>query len=208
MAFCNSCGATLDPSARFCPKCGASVPSVAGTPASPAAATPARSSTGLKIILIIVAIVVGLGILGMVASAFFAWQIARSTHVSSSGDKVRVETPFGTVETAKNADEAARNLGIDVYPGAKALKSNAATVTVGGMKTVGAEFETSDPPEKVVEFYKEKFPHATMSITDDKHYALVSTDKKGMVTINVEPQEGRTRIHIAYISGKPPAETQ
>ena len=60
MAFCNACGATVEPGAKFCPKCGAAVPAAAV--ASTAPATPAQSNA-LKIILIVVAVIIGLGIL-------------------------------------------------------------------------------------------------------------------------------------------------
>jgi len=158
--------------------------------------------------LIVVAVIIGLGILGMVTSAFFAWRIAKHTHISSRGDKVRVETPFGTVESTQNSDEAARNIGVDVYPGARALKSSAGAVTFGGMKTAGAEFETSDAPEKVAEFYKQKFPGAMVSTQGDDQYSIVSNEKNRVVTINIESQDGKTRINIANVTGKPSDQSQ
>ena len=198
MAFCNACGATVEPGAKFCPKCGAAVPAaaVASTPATPA------QSNAVKVILIVVAIVVGLFILGIGTATFIGWRIARHTRVEQDRGKVRVETPFGTVESTDDSDEAARNLGIDVYPGARALKGKAANVTMGSMHTVAAEFETDDPPERVAEFYKKKLPHANIAVSDAKHYTIISHDKKNMFTINIEPQEGKTLIHIANVSGK------
>jgi len=197
MAFCNACGATVEPGAKFCPKCGAAVPAaaVASTPATPA------QSNAVKVILIVVAIVVGLFILGIGTATFIGWRIARHTRVEQDRGKVRVETPFGTVESTDDSDEAARNLGIDVYPGARALKGNAANVTMGSMHTVAAEFETDDPPERVAEFYKKKLPHANIAVSDSKHYTIISHDKKNMFTINIEPQEDKTLIHVANISG-------
>ena len=196
MAFCNACGATVEPGAKFCPKCGAAVPAaaVASTPATPA------QSNAVKVILIVVAIVVGLFILGIGTATFIGWRIARHTRVEQDRGKVRVETPFGTVESTDDSDEAARNLGIDVYPGARALKGKAANVTMGSMHTVAAEFETDDPPERVAEFYKKKLPHANIAVSDAKHYTIISHDKKNMFTINIEPQEDKTLIHVANIS--------
>jgi hypothetical protein len=204
MAFCNACGATIEPGAKFCPKCGAAVPAaaVASTPATPA------QSNAVKVILIVVAIVVGLSILGIGTATFVAWRVARyprdvarNTRVEQNGGKVRVETPFGTVESNDNSDEAARNLGIDIYPGARARKSSAANVTMGAMHTIAAEFETDDPPERVADFYKKRLPHANIAVSDEKQYTIISHDKKNMFTINIEPQDGKTLIHIANISG-------
>ena len=197
MAFCNACGATVEPGAKFCPKCGAAVPAAV---TSTAPATPAQSNA-LKIILIVVAVIIGLGILSMGTIGFFVHRAVRQSHVESDGGKVRVETPYGTVESSDNSDEAARNLGIDVYPGARARKSSAANVTMGAMHTVAAEFETDDPPERVADFYKKRLPHANIAVSDEKQYTIISHDKKNMFTINIEPQDGKTLIHIANISG-------
>jgi hypothetical protein len=198
MAFCNACGATIETGAKFCPKCGGSVPTAA------ASTTPATAAQGnaLKVILIVVAVVIGLCVLGVGTATFIGWRIARHTRVENDGGKVRVETPFGTVESSDNSEEAARNIGIDVYPGARARKSSAASVTMGSMHTVAADFETDDPPERVADFYKKRLPHANIAVSDEKQYTIISNDKKNMFTINIESQEGKTLIHIANVSGK------
>ena len=73
---------------------------------------------------------------------------------------------------------------------------------MGSMHTVAADFETDDPPERVADFYKKKLPHANIAVSDEKQYTIISNDKKNMFTINIEPQEGKTLIHIANVSGK------
>jgi hypothetical protein len=200
MAFCNSCGATVEAAAKFCPKCGAGVPAAAATVSAPVPAP--TSSSGLKIVLIVVGVIFALGILGTIAATFIGWRIASRTHVEQRNGNVRVQTPFGTVESTDNPSDAARNLGVDLYPGARVVKGNAADVTFGGMHSVAAQFETDDPPEKVAEFYKSQFPKANVSVSDEKHYAIVSTADKNIITINIEPEDGKTMIHIANVSGK------
>jgi len=209
MAFCNSCGERLEGGARFCAKCGAAQPAGAATPvaAAPAAPAPApavqpQSSNALKIILIIVAVFVGLGILGVGTAAFIGWRIAHHTRITNKDGNVRVESPFGTVESSNNADDAARNLGVDIYPGATMRKGNAANITIAGMHTVSAEFETTDSAEKVADFYKSKFPDANMTMADQGRTTIVSNDKKNLITINIEPSDDKTVIHIANVSGK------
>jgi hypothetical protein len=203
VAFCNSCGATLDSGATFCTKCGRKVTGeVSATPSTPpATAVPGAptTSSGLKTFLIVVGVVVALGILGTVAATLVGLHIAKRTHVTQKGDRVRVETPFGTVTSTKDPKEAARNLGI--YPGARALKTDAASVTVGGMKTVSAEFQTDDSPDKVFDFYKKKFPDANVTQSDQQHYTIVSTDHGSIVTINIEATGGETHFHIANVTG-------
>src|SRR5258708_22638800 len=165
MAFCNSCGATLNAETKFCNKCGAAVaagPSAPVVPSTVAAPTPPPTggSSALKIILIVIAIVVGLGILSVGAFSFFVYRVAKNAHVSQEGDHVKVDTPFGSVETSKAPEQAAKDLGIDVYPGAQVQKNGSASVAFGNMHTVTASFESSDSVDKVCSFYKSKFPGA------------------------------------------------
>jgi hypothetical protein len=205
LAFCNACGATLEPGASFCKKCGIKVPAApaATATASPVAtaSTPATSK-GLKTFLIVVGAVIVLGILGTVAATLVGLHIARRTHVTQNGDNVQVVTPFGKVTTSKNPEDAVRNIGVDIYPGAHALKTDAASVVMGGMKTVSAEFETSDAPGKVFDFYKHRFPHANVTEGDREHYTIVSTDRGSIVTINIEASDNGSHFHIANVIGK------
>jgi hypothetical protein len=202
MAFCNSCGTSLEAGARFCPKCGAALPLASAVPPT-VSSPPAASSQGngaLKIILVVVAVIVVLGVLGIGTLMFVVRRIAHSRHTEDRNGNVRVETPFGTVQSTNNPDEAARNFGVDLYPGARVLQGNSATI--GGMHTVQADFESDDSADKVMAFYTAKFPNANVTTKDQNHYAIVSTDKKNLVTITIEPGDGKTRIKIATVSGK------
>jgi hypothetical protein len=51
-------------------------------------------------------------------------------------------------------------------------------------------------------FYSSELPNANVTTKDQDHYAIVSTDKKNLITIKIEPQDGKTRIKIANVSGK------
>jgi zinc-ribbon domain len=148
LAFCNSCGATLEPGAKFCPKCGTTIPMAAAIPAtSPAAPVlPVQRSRALKIILIVIALVFVLGVLGIGTLVFVVRRVAQNSHVRNKDGNVSVTTPFGSVQSTNNPEEASRNLGIDLYPGARVLKGN--TASIGGMHTVEAEYESDDGAEK------------------------------------------------------------
>ena len=203
MAFCNSCGATLASGAKFCNKCGTTQPLTASSSAVPVAtAAPAKSGNALKIILIVVAVIVGLGILGVGAASFVAYRIAKHSRIHNENGNVRVETPFGTVQSTTDPDEAARNLGIDLYPGAEVVKGTSSNMNMGNMHTASAEFESSDPVSSVAEFYKSKLPGANVISATGDHYSIISTDKKNMLTITITPKGGKTRIQIARVSGK------
>jgi uncharacterized OB-fold protein len=209
MAFCNSCGATLDPATKFCNKCGApnvaQVLAPAPAPVAASSAGPAgsaQSSGALKIVLVVVAIIVVVGILGMATLGIIAWRFARNTHMRQEGDHVKVETPFGTVESTKDPQAAVRNLGVELYPGAQVLKSGAASATFGGVHTASANFETGDSVDKVASYYKAKYPNAMVTASDENHCTIVSNQSKNLITINIQANGGRTQIQIANITHK------
>jgi hypothetical protein len=198
MAFCNSCGANLEGGAKFCSKCGAVVsdgPIATSYPQAPPAQR--QSSGALKILLIAFGIILVMGVLSIVGVLF----VARNTRVEQSGGKVKLQSPFGTVETTKDPAEAAKNLGIELYPGARALQAGSASVNIGNSHTVAANFESDDPPDKVAEFYKSQLPNAKVSVSNGNTYSIVSTENKGFVTISIQPEGDKTAIHIASVKG-------
>jgi len=205
MAFCNSCGATLNPGTKFCNKCGAAVAAEAATSAVTATApapAPTGGSSALKVILIVVAVIVLVGILGIATVGIIGYRIAKSSRVSQNGDHVKVETPFGSVESSKDPDQAAKDLGVDLYPGAEVQRNGASSVSMGSVHTVTAVFETGDAPDKVCSFYKSRFPRAMVTTSEQNHCTIVSNDQKNMITINVEAGGENTRLQITNVSKK------
>jgi hypothetical protein len=196
MAFCNSCGSTLTDGSQFCSKCGKPV----GTPAPVPVAAPPAGSSALKIVLIVVAVIVALGILGIVTVSVVAYKVAKNAHVTQEGDHVKVETPFGSVETSKDADEAARNLGVEIYPGAEVRQEGAAIATVGAIRTVTASFSSNDSADKVCAFYKSKFPNANVNSSDQNRCTIVNKDQKTVTTINVEGGGDSSTFQIASVT--------
>jgi len=197
MAFCNSCGASIEPGIKFCSKCGAAIAGGVSAPgAAPTAAAPGGGA--LKIILIIVAVIVCIGILGAAGISYFVYHVAKRAHVTEQGDRVKVETPIGTF-SANDAEQTAKELGVEMYPGAQVQKQGTASATFGGMHTVAANLETSDSVDKVCDFYKAKFPGAAVTSSDQNHCSIVSGGPGNSVTISVEAFGGTTRIHIANV---------
>jgi hypothetical protein len=212
MAFCNSCGANIVPGIRFCNKCGAAVltstlPSAAPPPAvgaAPPPVAPAPSSGGgaLKAILIIVGVLVLIVILGITSVAFFAWRVAHRAHIRHDGDNVSVETPFGNIQTTKDPQDAARNLGVDPYPGAQVMKQGSVSMSFGSVHTTALTFETSDSVDQVCSFYKPKFPNAMVVSSDNNQCNIVFNDQKNMITINAKVEGGKTKIVISNVNRK------
>jgi hypothetical protein len=204
MAFCNSCGAALSEGTKFCNKCGAATaaPPAPGMTAAPPGPPSTGGSSALKIILIIIAVVVGLGILSVGAFSFFVYHIAKSSHITQEGDHVKAETPFGSFESSKDPQQTAKDLGVDVYPGAQVLKNGSASMSFGNMHTVAANFESSDSVDKVCSFYKSKFPNSTVNTSDQNHCTIVSSDQRNMLTINVQASGDTTKFQITSVSKK------
>ena len=210
MAFCNSCGATITPGTRFCNKCGAAIlvsllPPAAPSPVPPAPSTapvapPPPSGGALRAILIVVGVIILVGILGLLSLGFFAWRVARHARIRQNGDNVRVETPFGSVESTNDPQAAAHDLGVDVYPGAQVLKEGATSTTFGAVHTATLNFETSDSVDKVCSFYKPKFPNAMVMTNDANQCSIVSNDQKNMITITVKGESDKTRIVITNLN--------
>lgn len=216
MAFCNSCGATLNPGTKFCNKCGKPVVAGASAPgvsnpsmSAPAATTPAAvapaptgGSSALKVILIVIAVLIGFGILGVVTVGIVGYHFAKHAHVTQDGDHVKVDTPFGSVESSKDPAQAAKDLGVDVYPGAELQKNGASSVSMGNMHTATALFEINDTPDKVCSFYKAKFPGAMVTTSEQNHCTIVSNDHNNMITVNVEASGDTTKLQITNVSKK------
>jgi hypothetical protein len=207
-SFCAKCGSALSADGQFCTSCGtaAAVGAVAA-PAQPyapqpAAAPPNSGGSAVKIILIIVAVVVGLGILGLGAIGFTAWRIARSVHVTGPGGQVTMSTPGGTFTANSAQSFSASELGTDTYPGAQSIRGGLKMDLPTGSMVTGV-FLTSDSKEQVVAFYKSRFG-SEASVFDAADGAVVSL-KKGeeesvvvTITANSSQDNGKTRFSITH----------
>jgi F0F1-type ATP synthase membrane subunit c/vacuolar-type H+-ATPase subunit K len=205
MAFCNSCGAVLTPGTNLCNKCGSAIAAGPVTSAAVPAPTspPTGGSSGFKIVLIVVAVVVAIGILGLVTLGIIGVHIARSTHVRQEGDHVKVDTPFGTVETSQDPEKVAQEIGVEVYPGAQPQKNDSSSATFGAVHTATAVFQSADSLDKVCSFYKSKFPNSAVTTSDQNRCTIVSNDQKNMTTISIETSGDMTKFSITTVSKKP-----
>jgi hypothetical protein len=197
MAFCTSCGANVDATAAACPKCGAALAGAAAAPA--AGAAPAKKGgSALKIILIVLGVFFLLGALVVGGIIYGAYRVADSVkqEVTSEGG-TRVETPFGTAETNQDPKEIAKELDVEIYPGATPVREGSSSVTFGGVKATTAVFETSDPSKKVYEFYKEEIRNPTMTSSEGDKHTIMAGNQDNFLTIMIEEQDDKTRITIS-----------
>lgn len=236
-SYCGKCGSELSPDKQFCPSCGAptgaGAPATAPVPPytpvtaapfqsasasqyqppasppfQPAAAPASSGGNAIKIILIVVAIFVGLGVLGAGAVGFIVWRVAHAVHVSGNGNNVTLNTPGGTISANTAENFTASDLGTDIYPGAQAGKgSMRMNMPTGSM--VSAVYVTGDSKDQVVSYYKSKFGNDA-SVFDSANSAVLTLNKgkqeSVMVTVSVNSSEneGKTQIHIVHSKSDKP----
>ena len=211
--FCSKCGAELSQDTRFCQGCGAptgfavsAVPpaGVASAGQVPAGVTPAAtaaSSGAVKIVLIIIGCIVGLGMLSAVAVMFGLWRVSKSVKVDRAGG-VTITTPGGKFSTGHTsaAHLSESEVGAPIYPGAVAEE--------GGFKLGGDSgsmatyvFKTSDSVSQVLAFYRDKFgpKTAVMETPQGGIVTAAKNDNEGvMVTIGRDEGENKTSIAITH----------
>jgi hypothetical protein len=168
----------------------------------PAQAT--SSGGALKIILIVVAVVVGLGVLGAGGFAFFAWRVAHAIHTDSNGNTT-ISGLGSSISAGNNVNISEADLGVAIYPGA--------TRGQGGMhmslptgSVDSAVFVTSDPVSTVVAYYKGRLGANETDINTDTG-SMLSSGKEGadgksgtmvMVSPGTGQNNGKTQISITH----------
>jgi hypothetical protein len=166
----------------------------------PVAAAPVKGGSALKIILIIVAVFVGLGVLSVAGIMFGIWRVSKAVHVSENGKGgISVTTPGGTY-SAGNTPVSASDLGIDLYPGAT-QQQGAVRINTPGGSAITATYETSDSMDKVIDFYKGKMGSSASVFQSDKSavLSLNSPDKKDSVMVTISAESGgQTKIGILH----------
>ena len=215
-SFCTKCGAEVPPDKQFCTACGAS--SAAGAAvvatAQPLVARGCCSGGGsaVKIILVIVAIFVGLGIVGAGIFGYSMWRVSRAIHVSGGSGpdrQVTIHTQDGTVTANTSEKFSASDLGTEIYPSAQAGHgSMRMELPTGSMVT--AVFVTSDSKDQVLAFYKATLGSAA-TVIDTQDGAILTLPKgqqeSVMVTISSKSSEhdGKTKIAIVHTKTNKPS---
>lgn len=166
-------------------------------------AAPARGgSSAVKIVLIIVAVFVGLGLIGASVVGFAVWRVARAVHVHSNRGEFSMNTPSGKISAHSASNFTADELGTDIYPGAQSVAGGMKMNLPTGSMVTGI-FVTTDSKDAVRDFYKAKLG-ADASIFDTGDGAVISVNKSSdehvMVTVSARENEndGKTKIVIVH----------
>jgi hypothetical protein len=54
--------------------------------------------------------------------------------------------------------------------------------------------------DQVSTFYKGKFPGAMVTTSDQDHCTIIAQDQKTMTTINIQADDGQTKIQITHVT--------
>jgi hypothetical protein len=100
--------------------------------------------------------------------------------------KVDINTPLGGIHVNNDAD--VRDTGLPVYPGARPKKKDnddekSANVDISSfgfsLKVVAVEYESDDPPAKLIAFYQDKlkkYGNVLECHTEERHYGFSKSD--------------------------------
>jgi hypothetical protein len=156
----------------------------------------------LKIVLIVIAVVVGLGVLGAGAVGFMAWRVSKSMTVNNNGNGVSFSVPGGSTISAGDSTATDAELGVPAYPGATREKGGL-NMSSASASMIMAHFSTSDSPSQVVDFYKSKMGAGAVAVSTGNGTVLNSggpdTDR---IMVTVGPgsgaDAGKTTIVIMH----------
>jgi hypothetical protein len=156
-----------------------------------AAPQPAKSSGGaLKVILIILAIVFGIGVLGAGGLGFMAWRASKLIAANSKSNEALFSIPgLGSISTGNDATADPSQLGAPVYPGAVQEKG-AMSVGTAAAGVTEAHFTTSDPMSQVVDFYTSNMPGAILASTAGATVINAGPSATDRVTVTISPGSG------------------
>ncbi len=222
--FCTACGAPASPASTPVPGAAAlpappplqpcpqqpppaytPTPAYAPPPAGyapPPAASPVQGGSALKIILIIVAVLVGLALIGILIFALGIWRVTRAVHVHNSGDGVTISTPGGDISAGNSTTLTEADLGVPIYPGAarNADEGGLHIRSTNGSMVTGV-YTTGDSPAQVIAFYKSKMSSDT-AVIETGQGAILTSGKQGkesvVVTISTDTSDNKTKIAVMH----------
>jgi hypothetical protein len=145
---------------------------------------PKKGPSALKIVLIIVAIIVGLGMIGVCVVGYGVYRLAKSGHITTSTQPV-----------------TASDLGVSLYPGAEQQGNVRATVL--GKDVLTATFLTSDSKDQVVAFYQNALgPKVQASSSTNGESFMLDKGAGESVIVTVTQSalrsEGKTQIVVVH----------
>jgi len=136
----------------------------------------------------------------LVLAALVGCSISTSKDSETGKDKnVDIRTPFGSLSVHKGASDP-KETGLTAYPGAQ-IKSDddhegSANVNISssvfGLKVVALKYQTSDPPDKVLSFYRKDMSRfgKVVDCTGGFSMGLHRHDRDGDAEVTCENRDG------------------
>jgi len=156
-------------------------------------------TTVLKIVLIIIGAMVLIGVIIASAIGIGVYKMAKSGHKDSSGN-VSITTPGGTITAGQNNNVSAADLGVDLYPAVTTGQGSMNMKTPEG-SMITAVYLSSDPPDKIVAFYKERLGESASVVQTSNGTVLSAGEKdRDNIVITITPQDNSTKIAIVHVS--------
>lgn len=224
--FCTKCGTPLGEGMRFCTGCGATHDEPPARAASPAAVpTPALAAPGpapvavaaapaassgspiVKIILIVVAVFVLLGLVSAASCVYFIYRAkqkvtqiekqARATFPVQTGTEGANNQPSAPGQAPTQQSATTIDPATLIYPGATAKEG--ASLALGGFQV--QQYTTDDSVDKVLSFYKDKLGPKALVQQTGKGALVQVGGQNGLVTITIARDEasGKTQLSITRI---------
>jgi hypothetical protein len=180
-------------------------PGMQSIPQQPNAQPPRQGSSAVKIILIVVAVIVCLGIAVVGVVGYGIYRVSKSVHQDLTTGKVTIDTPNGTISSVSNGTLTAADLGTAIYPGAVQDKGSA-KLNFGAGTMVTGVFFTSDPKDKVIAFYKDQLGSGATDM-ESGNSALLMLTKANKEAINITISQGAGQFdgktHITILHSTP-----
>ena len=136
----------------------------------------------------------------------------RVTHEGARGEKVRVETPFGSLRVRESRRLDPKAFGVPIYPGAvpESDENKAASIEFSSgddtkeLAIVAGAYTTTDSADKVMDFYRKELPH--WIVKTKRHGGTELEFSRGGYKriVAIKERGGLTRIGLASV-GEPAA---
>lgn len=174
--FCTKCGSPMAEGMKFCTGCGATVgqpqaamarppaPVPVAAPAAVPGPKPSSGSPVVKIILIVLAVFIFLGVLGMGACVYIGYRAKQKFNQFQKQVTTTFPMPSGTREvhvqpSAPTRSESVQtgpvvDTGVPVYPGA-IPSGGSGQMSLGTTTVKTQQYLSDDSVDKVVAFYKD-----------------------------------------------------
>jgi hypothetical protein len=126
-----------------------------------------------------------LAVAGLAVLLLAACSVNVKKEQNGEDKQVDIRTPMGGIHVSKGA--TAEDVGVAVYPGAHLKEKDAdgdksANVNISGfgfgLKVVALEYESNDPPEKVIAYYKDQLKRYGDVLVCHTRHLDVNTDIK------------------------------